>query len=472
MRDDREINVLSVCTNENTGGAPIAAYRIHVAVNAAHNGVVSTMFVKNRQTNDPTVRSVDEFVPHHALYRLCQWVKEKCVNKYWHALWRPYKKTNDKNFKSDLRGMGIGDAFHKMDYDVLHMHWINNRFLRLSDIPSDKPIIWTLHDSWQFCGECHYFLDCENYKQECGCCPQLGSNNPSDLSHLIWKAKQKYYADKNITIVCPTQWLADCAAASGLFRGRDIRVIPNCLDTNVFRPLLKAEIVAFAERQQNAVVSRVLMEKYCANRTQNNLDCSAEVQPILPARVSREEKGLAKPLILYGAANAASDRRKGFVSLLSALQILDKQGSEASLVVFGASETDLPLRFEHISVTFLGYVRDVNVLVNLYNVADVMVVPSYTEVFGQTASEAMACGTPVVAFRCTGIQDVVGADGGYLAEPYSEKDLAYGIEWVLEHNRHGEMRDQVRKSAVERFNIPVVAEQYVDLYKEVAGKNK
>ena len=38
--------------------------------------------------------------------------------------------------------------------------------------------------------------------------------------------------------------------------------------------------------------------------------------------------------------------------------------------------------------------------------------------------------------------------------------------------RHGEMRDQVRKSAVERFSIPVVAEQYVDLYKEVAGKNK
>lgn len=97
-----------------------------------------------------------------------------------------------------------------------------------------------------------------------------------------------------------------------------------------------------------------------------------------------------------------------------------------------------------------------------------MVVPSYTEVFGQTASEAMACGTPVVAFRCTGIQDVVGADGGYLAEPYSEKDLAYGIEWVLEHNRHGEMRDQVRKSAVERFSIPLVAKQYVELYKEVA----
>ena len=442
MSIERKIMVLSVSTNELHGGAAVAAHRIHEAVNASQDAVMSTMFVKNRQTGDVSVHSVDEFVPHHALYRAIEWVKQKFVNKYWHALWRPYEKTKDKNYKSDLRGMRIGTAFRKMDYDVLHLHWINNRFLRLEDIPSDKPIIWTLHDSWQFCGECHYFLDCDSYKQECGCCPQLGSKNPSDLSHKIWKAKQKCYADKEIHIVCPSKWLADCAAASGLFRGRDIRVIPNCLDTNVFRPLSKTEIVEFAEHQQNAVVSRVLRE-------------------------ATQEKGLAKPLILYGAANAASDRRKGFASLLSALQILDKQGFEANLVVFGASEADLPLCFDHISLTFVGYVRDVNVLVSLYNVADVMVVPSYTEVFGQTASEAMACGTPVVAFRCTGIQDVVGADGGYLAEPYSEKDLAYGIEWVLEHNRHGEMRDQVRKSAVDRFSISLVAKQYVELYKEL-----
>jgi len=152
------------------------------------------------------------------------------------------------------------------------------------------------------------------------------------------------------------------------------------------------------------------------------------------------------------------------------LQILVKQGFEANLVVFGASETDLPLNFEHIHVDFVGYVRDPQLLVTLYNLADVMVVPSLTEVFGQTASESMACGTPVVAFRCTGIQDVVGKDGGYLAEPYSEEDLARGIEWVLAHNRHGEMRDQVRKSAVERFSVPVVVKQYVELYKEVARK--
>lgn len=436
------IKVLSVNTNEKVGGAAIAANRIHHGVNAMDGGVHSIMFVKNKQTADTTVHSVDEFIPHHALYRAWQWVKQKVENKYWHALWHPYKHTTDKNFKSDLRGMDIGHALQTLDYDVLHLHWINQCFIQLKDIPNDKPIIWTLHDSWQFCGVCHYFLDCDGYKQECGCCPQLGSKNPNDLSHKIWLAKQKCYAEKHITLVSPSQWLADCARKSGLFAERDIRVIPNCLDTDVFRPLSKDEIMSIAERQQNVVISRVLRE-------------------------ATQEKRLEKPLLLYGAMNAATDRIKGFSSLLSALQILDKQGFEAHLVVFGANKTELPLQFEHIDVTFVGYIGNTAVLTALYTIADVMVVPSYTEVFGQTASEAMACGTPVVAFRCTGIQDVVGADGGYLAEPYRAEDLAHGIEWVLEHNHHGEMREQVRRSAIERFSVPVVVNQYMELYKSV-----
>ena len=447
MSTTNPIRVLSVCTSDVAGGAARAAFRIHESMR--QEGVDSRMFVKQKGSHDPHVHALAEYTPQNGFHKALDWVALKIKNKWQHALWRPYRKTMDKNYKSDLRGTRIYGALQKWDYDVLHLHWINNRFINIEDLPTDKPIVWTLHDSWPFCGVCHYFLDCVGYQQQCGSCPQLGSHDSNDLSYQIWKKKKSVFDTLNIHIVSPSRWLADCAEKSSLFAGRDIRVIPNCLDTNVFRPLSQTEVETnlSAAQKQNAANRHVL-------------------------RAAAADKRLFKPFILYGAANAASDRIKGFASLLSALQILDKQGFEANLVVFGASEADLPLCFDHISLTFVGYVRDVNVLVSLYNVADVMVVPSYTEVFGQTASEAMACGTPVVSFRCTGIQDVVGADGGYLAEPYSEKDLAYGIEWVLEHNRHGEMRDQVRKSAVERFSIPVVAEQYVDLYKEVAGKNK
>lgn len=436
------IKILSVCTNECVGGASIAAHRIHEAVNASNDGVRSFMFVKNRQTEDHTVRSVDEFVPDNILYHAWTWAKCKLTNKYWHSLWRPYKNTQDGSYKNDLRGVDTGNALKKLDYDILHLHWINERFLRLGDIPNDKPIIWTFHDSWQMCGLCHYFLDCEGYKKECGCCPQLGSRNPKDLSHKIWKAKQKCYKDKDITIVCPSQWLADSAAASGLFCGRNIRVIPNGLDTDIFRPMTQEEV--------NDKLSALIMGNDDACR-------------ILHATGEKA----TKPFILYGAMNAATDRRKGLKSLLSALQILDQKGFEANLVVFGANETELPICLNNIMVTFVGYIRDIDCLAALYNRADVMVVPSYTEVFGQTASEAMACGTPVVAFKCTGIQDVVGGDGGYLAEPYKEEDLARGIEWVVMHNKNKEMQEQVRKNVIERFSMPVVAGKYFQLYKEI-----
>ena len=446
--NDKVIKILSVSHSDCAGGAAIAAHRIHRAVNDAHCGVQSTMFVKSRHSDDKTIRGVDEFLPQNAFYRFWQWVKTKGAKKYWHALWRPYQKTIDSNFKSDLRGMDIGDALHKLDYDVLHLHWINQRFIRLDDIPDDKPIIWTLHDSWPFCGECHYFLECEGYKQQCGCCPQLGSHSPNDLSHKIWKAKHSCYATKNITVVSPSRWLADCAAESSLFRGRDIRVIPNCLNTDVFCPLSQSEVETnlSAAQKQNVAVSRVL--------------CAAA-----------EEKGLEKPFLLYGAANAAKDRIKGFSSLLSALQILDKKGFEANLIVFGAEETELPMRFEHITVTFLGYVSDTDLLVALYNMADVMVVPSLTENLSCAIMEALSCGTPVCCFNIGGNGDMVEHRlNGYLAEPYNEEDLANGIEWVLEHNQNDELRKQVRRSAVERFSVSIAAKMYVELYKELAYK--
>lgn len=441
-KETRSIKVLSVCTHENSGGASIAAHRIHAAVNNVHGDVESVMFVKNRSTSDTTIKCVSDFVPHHILYRSYRWLLEKISNKYWHALWRPYRTTNDSNFKSDLRGVYVGDVFQRMEYDILHLHWINQRFLKLRDIPNNKPIIWTLHDSWQFCGECHYFLDCENYKNECGCCPQLGSKNPNDLSHKIWKAKKKCYANKNITIVCPSRWLADAAASSSLFKGCDIRVIPNCLDTDTFRPMPSSQCI-------------------------RNLSAHQQISEEILSAVAEKEN---RPLILYGAVNAAKDRIKGFAHLLAALQILDEKGYQANLVVFGANKTDLPLCFKNIKVHFVGYVNDTALLVSLYNLADVMVVPSLTEVFGQTASESMACGTPVVAFRCTGIQDVVGKDGGYLAEPYNDEDLALGIERVVQLNKNKAMSEVVRNSAVERFSIPVVAKQYAELYREVAKK--
>jgi glycosyltransferase involved in cell wall biosynthesis len=98
-----------------------------------------------------------------------------------------------------------------------------------------------------------------------------------------------------------------------------------------------------------------------------------------------------------------------------------------------------------------------------------MVIPSKLEAFGQTASEAHACGTPVVAFDTCGLPDIVDHQvTGYLAKAFEPEDLARGIEWVLEEKwRLEELGRNARRKAEERFAGRVVAEQYRAVYEQV-----
>lgn len=437
MSKSSKIRVLSVCTSDVSGGAARAAYRIHQGVQSL--GVDSRMLVKYKGSNDPTVHALEEFIPHNALYDALDWCAAKVKNKIQHYQWNRYPN-QDSSFKSDMRSTRIFGALHAFDYDVLHLHWINQRFLPLDELAKiHKPIVWTLHDSWPFCGTCHYFLDCENYQRQCGNCPQLASNNSNDLSHQIWQRKYDIYKTLDLHIVSPSHWLAECARRSSLFLDRDIHVIPNGLDTNVFRPLSDEEIQSIADNEKNEVVKQIL-SKSIQNR-QNE-----------------------KPMLLYGAVNATKDKIKGFSNLLLALQKLDEQRLAVHLVVFGADTQNLPINFKYIDVSFVGHISNSALLVGLYNAADVMVVPSYTEVFGQTASEAMACGTPVVAFRCTGIQDVVGAESGFLATPYSTDDLAYGIQWCLLNNRDNVLGKNARDKVLNNYTSKIISEKYKELY--------
>jgi glycosyltransferase involved in cell wall biosynthesis len=432
------MKVLSVNTNDSHGGAARAAMRIMQGVQ--QHGVETQMLVKEKHTRDSAVVSFLKFLPKNKLYHIADWVAQKLKNKYHHWLWRPYSKTKENVFMSDSRGTRLGGALQKLDYDVLHLHWINQRFIKLQDLPKNKPIVWTLHDSWPFCGICHYFLDCERYQTHCGDCPMLHSGKEKDLAYRIFEEKLRAYCNLNLHIVTPSRWLGECAKQSALFGRFPVMIIPNCLETDVYRPLSEQEIderlsVAIERNLELHVVKRAAGEK------------------------------AAKPLILYGAMNAATDRIKGFASLLSALQTLDKQGFEANLVVFGASESDLPMQFEHINVHFIGYVSDTDLLVTLYNLANVMVVPSLTENLSCAIMESLSCATPVCCFAIGGNGDMVEHQvNGYLAKEKDAEDLALGIRWCLDNNNEGALSVAARKKVMENYTIERVGEQYAAVY--------
>lgn len=435
------MKVLFVNTNDTSGGAARAAVRIMDGVE--QQGVMPQMLVKDKYSNSEKVIALQQFLSKNRLYHFTDWIAAKIKNKWQHLQWRPYRTTQENVFMSDSRGTRLGGALQKLDYDVLHLHWINQRFIKLQDLPKDKPIVWTLHDSWPFCGVCHYFIDCERYQTHCGDCPMLHSGKENDLAYHVFEEKLRAYRDLNLHVVTPSRWLGECAKKSVLFGRFPVTVIPNCLDTEVYRPL--------SEQEMN-----------------ERLSVAIQRNPALHSVKRAAGEKAAKSLILYGAMNAATDRIKGFASLLSALQTLDKQGFEANMVVFGASESDLPMQFEHINVHFIGYVSDTDLLVTLYNLADVMVVPSLTEVFGQTASEALACATPVVCFKTTGIQEVVDHKVcGYVAKMQNSEDLAQGIRWCLDNNKDGALSIAARQKVLENYTIEKVGQLYVELYESI-----
>jgi len=228
----------------------------------------------------------------------------------------------------------------------------------------------------------------------------------------------------DMVIVTPSQWLYYCSKKSSLLKEKMHKVIPNPIDVDLFKPVDKS-------------ISRKIWN--------------------LPQD---------KKLIAFGAVSATSDINKGFKELSEALyKIADKKNIE--LVVFGSSEPKNPPNFGF-KTHYLGHLYDDVSLIALYNVADVMVVPSLQENLSNTIMESLACGTPVVAFNVGGNSDMIEhLKNGYLAKPFDTDDLKNGIEWVLNTPNYDELCKNAREKVLREFDSKIVAKRHIELYEEV-----
>lgn len=333
-------------------------------------------------------------------------------------------------FSASFLPDGLAAHASRMAPDIIHLHWVA-RMMRLETLQSFKvPIVWTMHDSWAFTGGCYLPGACTRYRESCGACPILGpSRGENDLSHRIWQRKQNAWHSLNVTIVAPSRWMAACARASSLLRTARIEVIPNGLDMNRFKPLDR--------------------------------------------RTARDMLSLPqdRKVILFGAKSATHDRNKGFHLLAQAMRALGSgsmRNDAIELLVFGAAEPD-PSPDLGFKTHYLGWQHDDIALASLYAAADVFVLPSLQESLGYTAMEAMACGTPCVAFNQGGVPDLIDHElNGYLAQPYEPIDLARGVSWVLENeDRRKVLSLQSRHKVEEEFAVEKVAERHMALYREI-----
>jgi len=116
-------------------------------------------------------------------------------------------------------------------------------------------------------------------------------------------------------------------------------------------------------------------------------------------------------------------------------------------------------------VTFAGQLAQ-SEIVELMQQSAVLVLPSHAESFGAVLIEALACGTPVVATRCGGPEEIVTDAVGALVPPADPAALAAGIERVLD-GRTPRLPERLRQYASEHFEIESVADRYAGLYSEI-----
>lgn len=336
---------------------------------------------------------------------------------------RLYKSRKQTNFSTGFVGYPIHKHQTLRSADIVNLHWINEGFVGTSTLKKiGKPMVWTLRDMWPMTGGCHYALECVGYQNECGRCPQLGSKSKFDISRMILRYKAKALREADITMVGISSWIAGCARESRLFRDRRVEVINNTVDGNQFKPIEKG--------------------------------------------IAREILGLPdKTCILVGAQDP-TQYYKGMNEFVAATRYLSAKRN-LHIVVFGTKNDGFAADPE-IDQTFLGYLHDTPSLRLAYSAADVFVAPSRAEAFGKTLAEAMACGTPVVAFDATGPKDIVDHKiNGYLARPFDPHDLASGIEWVIRHPHADRLSENARRKCNQMFAPGVIARKYLDLYTEI-----
>lgn len=408
------MRVLLLNTYDLKGGAAKATWRVFHGLKMA--GIDARLLVQNKESSGGDVVAAGGLFhgPFNALRPYIDFAI-------------PLLQTRKRIlFSTNLLPDNLVDQIRRIDPDVVHLNWIAGGFIRIESLARiGKPIVWTFHDLWGATGGCHYPMDCTRYTGNCGSCPVLHSVNDADLSRKTFLRKEAVFQQiRHLTILTPSHWLAGCVRNSTLMRGRPVHVVPNGLDTHVFSP---------------------------GNRTK------ARERFRLPSD---------KKIVLFGAVRAARNMTKGFTQLLEAMNLVDRNDTE--LVVFGSTDPGIAGDYRF-PVRFLGFIPDEEQVSMLYSAADVVAVPSSQEVFGQTASESLSCGIPVVAFGATGLLDIVDHhENGYLAHPFESTDLARGIEWILEDQERWQLLSaNARQKALEHFDIGKTIRQIIGIYQDL-----
>jgi glycosyltransferase involved in cell wall biosynthesis len=351
-----------------------------------------------------------------------------------HYLPRRRTPLSDTLFTAQSRGLDLSQVGWLRGYDVLNLHWVQF-FLNPESIARliglGRPVVMTLHDMSGFTGGCHYSAGCEGYTEACSPCPQL-NEDVCALPRALLAAKRQIFARPNVMAVAPSRWLAEAAARSQVFAPGAVHNFWNSVETELFCPGDRQAIRA-------------------------GLGIGPEVRTIL-----------------FGANNNG-ERRKGFRHLMAAMRRLRLEpGFDALLregrlkiLIFGQATPEIAE--EGLPVLDLGLIADDRKLAEAYNAADLVALPSLDDNQPNIMLEAMACGTPVVAFAIGGMPDVIrDQENGRLVAAFDVPAFARAILHLLLTPAEGSRLGAIaRRDIVAQAALEVQAARYEALFERM-----
>ena len=423
------MKVVIINKSDSTGGAAVVSFRLMNALRAL--GVEASMLVVEKKTDSPHVHVAASSSRIKRAF-LAERLKIFLANGL----------RRDILFKVDLASDGLPLHRHRLvrEADVICLNWVNQGMLSLTGLDRllslSKPVVWTMHDMWNFTGICHHAGTCERWHVNCGLCPLLGNGaSTQDLSFAVWNDKKAIYGKGRgkLRFVAVSNWLASHARKSTLTPGVGLSVIPNAFPIPSDEELKKDRETASASASDD--LFRVIM----------------------------------------GAARL-DDPVKGLPILVETTKIISKkyteEASQIELVNFGNLKDPSALDGVRTRHRHLGIVRGEEKIRKIYSSGNAVVSTSLYETLPGTLVEGQVYGCIPVSFGRGGQSDIVDhLSTGYIAEwnddpRIAAENIARGIIWSMSQSP-GEIRTRMLDSARSRFSAEAVANRYIELFHEL-----
>lgn len=409
------MRVYHVSSAPITGGAARAGLRLHSGLRQM-DGIESLWLDAGGLPDAPGAKHLDVSgspAPLRSRIRRSHWRNQ--LRQKFFGTRTPY---------SSPFGWGSYGSFRNLPVpDIWNLHWVS-QFLDwerlLPWMAAQAPIVWTLHDLNPLMGVWHYVPFAEELNEE---------RNRMEQKAIAFKKQALSLIPKNrLTFVGPSKWMVQQCRQSQITCEYLVEHIPYGLDTEVFAP-----------RDSETI---------------------------------RGMYAIPKDVFVIGfIADNVTDPRKGMKPLLQALVQIARGHPDIHLVTVGNGV----IESASIAHTHLGPIHNDRLLSFFYSACDIFACPSLQDNLPNTVLEAMACGTPVVAYQTGGLPDMVKeSETGQIAENPGDPDsLRRAIERTLHPVSEAKRLGRVaRMCATSEYPLAGQAARYNVLYHSLQGTIK